>query len=155
MRARRRPLIYVAGPLRDPNPWVVEQNVRRAEACGRLVVDAGAVPVVVHTMYRTYQDMPESFWNEACMSLVSTCDALVVCVSREGSLRSAGTTDEVRQAVADSKTIFYDEVPSSVLEGRDVSHDQVRTIVESGRHGFNGLWGWIVDWVKIHEDLPG
>jgi hypothetical protein len=148
MYEQSRPRIYVAGPIRDPNPWVVEQNVRRAESLGRLVAEMGAVPVLVHTMYRTYMDMDEAFWREACLSLLSTCQALAVDVPCRAYYRSAGTCDEVRQARVDHKPTFYYEISHDITPAyaRDADGVVVNTVWSSGPGGSMGLASWISQW---------
>jgi len=70
--------IYVAGPYRGETPWVVEQNIRRAEELGFGVASAGAVPVVPHTMYRFWdKTLTANFWLEATAELLKRCDAVV------------------------------------------------------------------------------
>ena len=75
------------------------------------VARVGAVPVLVHTMYEHYQHLHESFWTEACRSILSTCHALAVDVPFDQLELSAGTVDEVGWAVEDKKPIFFDDDP--------------------------------------------
>jgi len=130
-----RPRIYVGGPHRSSSRWDLVQNVRRAEDLGLLIFKLGGVPVVTHRMYENYSDLPEECWAEACRSLLSTCHAMAVDVSRERSLDSSGTMDEIAVAQQDLKPIFYDEPP--VLP-KYQGHDFLTVAGD--------LEGWIARW---------
>ena len=106
----------------------------------------GAVPVVVHTMYRTFQDMGESFWERSCQSLLSSCRALAICVSHRDFMRSAGTALEFSWAVATGKPVFYSDVPAAdAVDGTVLNNvgTPIHTIESSGREGCLGLEYWI------------
>ena len=86
-------LIYVAGPLRGPDNWAVETNIRAAEAVARSVAEMGGMPVVPHTMTRFWGCVAsEDFWLQGTLRLLEVCDAMVLVPGWE---TSAGTRSEV------------------------------------------------------------
>jgi hypothetical protein len=106
----KKPRIYVAGPFRGETPWIVESNVRRAEEVGLRVAKLGAIPVIPHTMYRFYQgSWSDEFWDEATLSLLHTCQAMVVDRPHAEVLDSAGTLREIEDCHANKRFYFYDD----------------------------------------------
>lgn len=98
--------VYVAGAYRAPTPWLIEQNVRRAEAVALQVWRAGAVAVCPHLLTRFFQNsLPDSVWVGGLISLLRTCHALFVV---SGSEESEGTGDEVREAFRLGIPVFTD-----------------------------------------------
>jgi hypothetical protein len=143
------PRIYVAGPFRAETPYQIERHIRAAEDLGLVVAKMGAVPVIPHTMYRYYQDsLPDEFWLEAGLSILSTCHAVAVVLPHDQISRSRGTTEEVLTARADNKTIFFEEGVLSRPEHGvvDAEGKIVRTIYESGPGGCYGLAYWVRNW---------
>jgi nucleoside 2-deoxyribosyltransferase len=97
--------VYVAGPFRAKTPWLIEQNVRRAEEAALEVWKMGAVAVVPHMLTRQFQDMlPDQVWLEGLLSLMSTCDVMLVL---PGWKNSEGTKAEITEAQKQTKHIFY------------------------------------------------
>jgi hypothetical protein len=97
--------VYVAGPFRAATPWLIEQNVRRAEEAALEVWRMGAVAVVPHMLTRHFQDsLPDSVWIEGLMSLMSVCDMMLVL---PGWKNSEGTKSEITEAQRQKKRIFY------------------------------------------------
>lgn len=97
--------VYVAGPFRAKTPWLIEQNVRRAEEMALEVWKLGAVAVVPHMLTRQFQDMlPDQVWLEGLLSLMSTCDVVLVLPGWE---RSEGTKAEIVEAQRQTKHVFY------------------------------------------------
>jgi hypothetical protein len=97
--------VYIAGPYRGCNAWVVENNIRRAEAAAMQVMassglDYGSIPNMVavcpHSMYRYFDGtLTQQFWLDATEELLRVCDIVYVFGRSEGS---AGTTHEIRVA---------------------------------------------------------
>jgi len=71
-------IVYVAGPFEGANAWESELNVRRAEEIGLAVAEAGAVPVVPHTMYKFYGVFGQAFWLQCGVTLLGRCDAILL-----------------------------------------------------------------------------
>ena len=44
------PVVYVAGPFRAKDGWMIAENVHRAEAAGRQIASMGAMPLVPHAI---------------------------------------------------------------------------------------------------------
>jgi hypothetical protein len=98
-------LVYIAGPYRAATPWLVEQNVRRAEEIGLTVATVGGMPVVPHSMCRFYdKQCSDVFWTVGTMELMRRCDIVVVA---PGWQFSEGTQGELALATKLSKPLFY------------------------------------------------
>lgn len=89
-------LVYIAGPYRGQNEYVVERNRRRAEAMMMNIAAAGHAPLCPHTMTR-YCDgtITDEYWLSATMEMLRRCDAMVCC---EGWEDSDGTAAEIEEA---------------------------------------------------------
>jgi nucleoside 2-deoxyribosyltransferase len=94
-----RPLVYIASPFRADTPYEIERNVRRAEDHGLWVAKLGGIPVIPHTMYRFFQNsLPDTFWLEAGLTLLRTCDAVAVAVEPDQTQSGSGTVGEIGEA---------------------------------------------------------
>jgi hypothetical protein len=101
------PLIYIAGPFRADTPWEIECNVRRAEAHGLYVAKLGGVPLIPHPMYRFFQNaLPDAFWLEAGIALLSKCNALDCVVTKE-FVSTSKTAAEIAYAESHNIPVFY------------------------------------------------
>jgi hypothetical protein len=99
-------VVYIAGPFRAATPWLIEQNIRRAEAVGLEVAKLGCCPVIPHSQYRFFQNsMPDEFWLQATLEQVSRCDALMLV---EDWNNSVGTRGEVKRAYELKIPAFHD-----------------------------------------------
>ena len=81
-------LVYVAGPYRATTPWLVEQNVRRAEQMGYELTCAGLYPVIPHTNTRGYfasGQQDDAFWLAGTLELLKRCDAVALVPGWESS----------------------------------------------------------------------
>lgn len=109
MTASAPALVYVAGPYSAPTQWEVEQNVRRAEACGAEVVRLGAYPVIPHCNTRGWftELQPAAWWYLTTEALLLRCDALVVCC--DDYSWSVGTLAEVEAALSARMPVFVGE----------------------------------------------
>lgn len=73
------PVVYVAGPYRGPNAWVVECNIRHAEQIGSIVANNGGIPLIPHTMYRFWNGtLTDEFWLFGTTELLKRCDGIVL-----------------------------------------------------------------------------
>jgi hypothetical protein len=105
-----RPRIYVTGKFRALTPYQIELNIRRAEDLALQVARLGGIPVCPHTMYRFYQhSLPDQFWIEATLSLLTTCHAMVVDQPYIYIADSVGTTGEIKLCTEKSVPLFYDD----------------------------------------------
>ena len=78
--------VYIAGKYRGANAWEIEQNIRAAEEAGLQIAQAGACPVIPHTMYRFFQGtLPDQFWLDATLELVKRCDGILMIPGWESS----------------------------------------------------------------------
>ena len=90
--------VYIAGPFRASSAWLVECNVREAEALSFQVAMLGAVPVCPHSMYRFFdRTLPDQFWLEATLELLRACSAVVFTDRWEASQGARGEEAEARR----------------------------------------------------------
>jgi hypothetical protein len=90
--------VYIAGPFRGVSAWLVECNVREAEALALRVAQLGAVPVCPHAMYRFYdRTLPDQFWLEATLDLLRVCHAIVLTKRWEESSGARAEEAEARR----------------------------------------------------------
>lgn len=98
--------VYIAGPFRADNAWLIERNIRVAEETALAVAAAGAAPLCPHTMYRYFQGaLPDSFWLEATLELARRCDAIIMCDDWENSSGSMAEHDEMCRL---GKPVFHE-----------------------------------------------
>lgn len=91
-------LVYVAGPYRGPNSWVIEQNIHRARQVGAQLSELGVMPVSPHANTAHFDGVaPDSFWLEGTLELLRRCDAVVMVVGWEASSGSRGEFQEARR----------------------------------------------------------
>lgn len=100
-------VVYVAGPIRAPNLWLREQNIRKAEAAALGVWLAGGVAICVHAQGRFWDETMAPFetWIRGDLELIKRCDALLMV---EGWERSQGALMEHAEADRLGLPVFYD-----------------------------------------------
>ncbi len=104
------PKIYVAGPFRGENAWVVENNIREAEQIGFAVARFGGNPLIPHTMFRYWDGtLTDEFWLRATKEWLRVCDAAVFSWRWESSVGSRGEYEEAGQL----------KIPTLVLESHN------------------------------------
>jgi len=117
-------VIYIAGPFRATNAWLVAENVHRAEQAAHEVVELGAMPLTPHSIgARMDGTATAQFWISGTLELMRRCDAVLVL---PGYQRSEGTLGEIAEAERLKLPIF--------LPGdgpRDYALDRVLTLLES------------------------
>lgn len=93
--------VYVAAPFADPSPTVRAWHVARACLLGRLALECGHAPVVVHPSIAAgvYGDDEVPHERErglrAALEVMRGCDALWALLRDDGTM-SAGTAEECR-----------------------------------------------------------
>jgi len=99
-------VVYIAGPFRAANSWLVEQNIRRAEELALRVAEAGAMPLCPHCNTRFFNGtLTDEFWLAGTMALLERCDAIVLT---DRWPASSGCRSERARAVELGIPIFYD-----------------------------------------------
>ncbi len=90
-------VIYVAGPFRGSNAWVVEQNIRRAEELSYAVdLLGGCIALCPHTNTRFFNGtLTDEFWLDGTLELLRRCDAVI---TTDDWQRSSGARNEVAEA---------------------------------------------------------
>jgi nucleoside 2-deoxyribosyltransferase len=89
-------VVYVAGPYRAANAWLVEDNVRRAEVFSLLLWRHGFAPVCPHTQTRFFQGAAsDEVFLRGTLEMMRRCDAVLLLPGWE---KSTGTRAELHEA---------------------------------------------------------
>lgn len=97
---------YIAGPYRAASPYLVEQNIREAEALALQIWQRGHVAVCVHSMARYWTGAaPIETWLEGDIELMSRCDCVLLVPGWE---HSSGTLAEIEWCKLNSMPVFYE-----------------------------------------------
>jgi hypothetical protein len=92
-------LIVVIGPFAAPNSWLIERNIRRAEALALAVWKAGAACVCPHTNTRFFFGAhDESVFLEGYREILRRSDAGILVPGWENSSGSLAEVEEARRA---------------------------------------------------------
>lgn len=98
-------VIYIAGPYRGPDAWVIECNIREAETLALAVWRAGFVALCPHTNTRHFQNvLPDDIWLKGDLELLRRCDALLTTPRWH---ESSGARAEVEFAATRDIPIFH------------------------------------------------
>lgn len=98
-------VIYIAGPFRGPDSWIIENNIRRAEELSLEVDKLGAMALCPHTNTRFFQGaLPDAFWLEGTLELLRRCDATMMVAGWE---RSVGARGEKAEAERLGMPVFF------------------------------------------------
>lgn len=112
-------LIYIAGPFRAKTPWLVEQNIRKAEEVALEVWKQGAVPVCPHTMNRFFdKEVDDEVVLKGTLELLTRCDALLLL---PGWHESEGCRNEAKVAAKENIPTFvynHDRLPEWLRESK-------------------------------------
>ena len=91
-------VIYIAGPFRAPNAWLIAENVRAAERWAYEVARLGHMPMCPHLNTAHFHGaLPDGFFLEGSAELLRRCDGAVFI---PGWPRSMGCQDEKRICTA-------------------------------------------------------
>lgn len=105
-KAVRMKLIYIAGPFRAKTPWLIEQNIRKAEELALKVWEIGGAALCPHAASRFYQhSCPDPVFLEGTLEMMRRCDAVIVT---NGWSQSEGTKLEIQEAGTLGIPVFYD-----------------------------------------------
>lgn len=92
--------VYIAGPFAGPSPTVRAWNVARASLLGRLALECGHAPVVVHPSIAAGAYDADPAQRErglrAALEVMRGCDALWALLRDDGTM-SSGTAKEWRE----------------------------------------------------------
>lgn len=99
-------LCYIAGPYTAEDPWLMEQNIRRAEELGREVMLLGAWPVVPHSNTRGYFVKACTYEQAIAgtMEMLRRCDVVLFTPDWQSS---RGARGEYEEALRIGKPIAY------------------------------------------------
>jgi len=109
------PVVYVAGPFRGTalssgpviarDSWVMEGNIRRAEALSLDLWALGASVICPHCNTRFFQNhLPDNIWLKGDLAQLKLCAAVVMTVDWRAS---AGARAEWRYAIKRGVPVFY------------------------------------------------
>ena len=99
-------LVYVAGPYRGPNAWVIEYHIRCAEALALKVWQLGAACICPHANTRFFQGAaPDEVWLAGDVEIMRRCDAVLMTQKWQAS---AGALAEHNEAHRRGIPIFYE-----------------------------------------------
>lgn len=91
-------VVFIRGPFRAANAWLVEQNIRRAEHLAFEVARLGVMPLCPHTNTRFFDGtLTEQFWLEGTKELLRRCDAVVSAPGWESSTGSIGEGEDAER----------------------------------------------------------
>lgn len=98
-------LIYIAGPFKAENQWLVHCNIHYAMTVAADVARLGHLPVCPHRMLGEMQGLlPEPFFIAGCLDLLARCDIMLVCGEYK---TSRGTLAEIAHAEQERIPVFY------------------------------------------------
>ena len=98
-------VIYVAGPFRGPNAWVIEENIRRAERLALEVWRLGAACICPHSNTRFFQGAAEdAVWMAGDLEFIRRSDALLMTPDLQ---QSSGARAEEALARELGIPVFY------------------------------------------------
>jgi hypothetical protein len=108
------PIIYIAGPMRAPDAWQWEQNMRRAEEWSFWLMARGAAPICPHTMGRHFdRALPDHVFLGLDFAYIDRSDALLLI---EGWPNSKGSCAERDYATAIDLPVFEYERRTALME---------------------------------------
>lgn len=91
-------VVYIAGPFRAPTQWGIVENTRNAERWGKVVAEAGGMPLIPHANTQHFHGLQtEAFWVEGTLELLRRCDALLLIPGWVASMGAVGERDEAER----------------------------------------------------------
>jgi nucleoside 2-deoxyribosyltransferase len=94
--AEKMIVVYVAGPYRAETPWLIEDNIRRAETYSLILWRHKFVALCPHTQTRFFQgSAPDHVFLEGTLEMMRRCDAVFLLPGWE---KSSGTRGELHEA---------------------------------------------------------
>ncbi len=116
--AEPKPVAYVCGPYRDPNPGRVARNAKRALSVAEVLGSLGFAPIVPHLNCGPLGGgIAESTVMQICLALLRRCDLVVCCVAEPVAMRSEGTCRELLEADRVClPVVYWDSAPGVMNE---------------------------------------
>lgn len=99
-------LIYIAGPFRGKDGWIVNCNIHEAEKAAAIIVEDGrAFPVVPHSGGAHFDRCgTDEYWLDGTLELMRRCDAVLALPSWQSS---TGAKGEIAEAEQMGLPVFY------------------------------------------------
>jgi len=106
-------LIYIIGPFRAENVWLIEQNIRRAEEAALKLWKNGFAVICPHTNTHFFAgSIPDENFLTGYLEILKRCDA-ALCI--EGYTTSIGSCNEINFC-KDKKIDYYTEIESLIYD---------------------------------------
>lgn len=118
MADRKTYVIFIAGPFRAENAWLIERNIRAAEETGLALMvaaeaceDFGIAALIPHTLYRFFQGAaPDRVWLDADMEMLRRCDGALFI---DGWQASTGAVAEYNECERRDIPIYH-SIPTAL-----------------------------------------
>ncbi len=115
---RRTYVIFIAGPFRAENAWLIEKNIRSAEEIGIALMvaaeaseDFGIAALIPHTMYRFFHGAaPDRVWLDADMEMLRRCDGALFIGGWQASTGAVAEYNECDRR----KIPIYHSIPTTL-----------------------------------------
>jgi hypothetical protein len=99
------PVVYVAGPFRGPDHWVIWKNINQAAELALEVWKMGAACICPHMNTFCFQGAaPDEIWLDGDLAILTRCDAILMTPDWQ---RSSGARAEHDIALKHGLQIFY------------------------------------------------
>jgi len=144
-------VIYIAGPFRAANAWLVAENVHRAEQAAHEVVKLGAMPLTPHSIgARMDGTATAQFWISGTLELMRRCDAVLVL---PGYGNSEGTKGEIAEAERMKLPIF---LPHCFGDGEHTFNDYTKDrFYDRREYALQRLKEWLTKMDGIARGFEG
>jgi hypothetical protein len=105
-------IIYIAGPYRGADMWIVNCNIHKAETAARMIAGLGAMPLSPHSLTARMSGVEaEKFWISGTLELMRRCDAVFVL---SGWRASEGTKGEIAEAERVGLPMFWQDTAADL-----------------------------------------
>ena len=105
--------VYIAGPIADKDPRVVDDNINRAVEFAGQFLDLGWSVIVPHSMYSPLRgSKSRRVFLESDFEMVRRADAIFLCPGWENS---AGTLEEIEVAEQSNTEILHAPISAAIF----------------------------------------
>lgn len=103
-------LVYIAGPYRGKDYLAIDANIDRVRRAAARLAREGIAFIAPHLNTAHFEvitpDVPDQWWLDMTMGLLSRCDAIYVL---DGWEASKGTAAEIADAQARQVPVFWQD----------------------------------------------
>ncbi len=109
-------IIYIIGPFRAENAWLIERNIRRAEEVALKLWQKGFAVICPHTNTRFFNGaVPNENFLKGDLEILKRCDA-ALCI--EGWMNSIGSCSE-RRFCTENRIAIYNSINDLIYDLTD------------------------------------